>query len=67
MLQEGFADVVTSKTIKLRLVDKTQNGYSNETIVENGTVYLQVGLLVIEFSKSGLTPLCSDDHRPLVV
>ncbi|KIM46757.1 hypothetical protein M413DRAFT_23115 [Hebeloma cylindrosporum] len=41
MLQEGFAEIVTSKTIKLRLVDKTQNGYSNETIVENGTVYLQ--------------------------
>jgi len=41
MLQEGFADVVTSKTITLRLVEKTQNGYSNEAIVENGTVYLQ--------------------------
>jgi hypothetical protein len=50
MLQEGFADVITSKTIKLRLVEKTQNGYSNEAIVENGTVYLQVGLPVIDFS-----------------
>ena len=47
MLQEGFADIVTFKTIKLRLVDKTKNGDSNETVIENGTVYIQVGLLVI--------------------
>ena len=51
MLQEGFAEIVTSKTIKLRLVEKTQNGYSNETIIENGIVYLQVSALMIANSK----------------
>lgn len=51
MLQEGFAEIVTSKTIKLRVVEKTQNGYSNETIIENGTVYLQVSLPLIAVTK----------------
>jgi hypothetical protein len=49
MLQAGFADIVSSKTIKLRLVEKTQS-YYNEAIIENGTVYLQVGLPLIDVS-----------------
>lgn len=51
MLQEGFAEVVTSKTIKLRVVEKTQNGYTNEAIIENGIVYLQVSAPEIANSK----------------
>ncbi|TFK32333.1 hypothetical protein BDQ12DRAFT_773579 [Crucibulum laeve] len=41
MLQEGFAEMVTSKTIKLRVVNATTGGLTNETIIENGIVYLQ--------------------------
>ncbi|KAF8951696.1 hypothetical protein BDZ97DRAFT_1884554 [Flammula alnicola] len=44
MLQEGFAEGVPSKTIKLRIVDKTKNGYANETVLEDGVVYIQVGV-----------------------
>ncbi|KAF9525072.1 hypothetical protein CPB83DRAFT_860239 [Crepidotus variabilis] len=41
MLQEGFAEGVPSKTIKLRVVDKTKGGSSYETILEDGVIYVQ--------------------------
>lgn len=42
MLQEGLAEVVTSKTFKLRVVKATTKGATNETVIEDGVVYLQV-------------------------
>lgn len=44
MLQEGFAEVVTSKTIKLRVVPKLVKRTYNEIIIEDGVAYLQVRL-----------------------
>ncbi|TFK73350.1 hypothetical protein BDN72DRAFT_834754 [Pluteus cervinus] len=45
LLQEGFAEVVTTKTIKIRIVTKletTKNKKStNEPILENGVLYLE--------------------------
>ncbi|KAJ3513001.1 hypothetical protein NLJ89_g3186 [Agrocybe chaxingu] len=41
MLQEGFAEGVPSKTFKLRIVDKTKSGSTNETILEDGVVFIQ--------------------------
>ncbi|PPQ84754.1 hypothetical protein CVT24_002668 [Panaeolus cyanescens] len=41
MLQEGFAEGVPSKKIVIRVVEKTKNGSYNDTIVEEGVVYLQ--------------------------
>lgn len=43
MLQEGFAEVVTSKTIKLRIVKEFKTGYRNEAVIEDDILYLQVG------------------------
>lgn len=42
MLQEGFAEVITSKTIKLRVVDALKTGYRNEAAIEDDILYLQV-------------------------
>ncbi|KAG6915223.1 hypothetical protein DXG01_012642 [Tephrocybe rancida] len=42
MLQEGFAEVVTSKTFQIRIVKKTKNDATLETVVEDGTVYIQM-------------------------
>lgn len=42
MLQEGFAEGVPSKTFKIRIVDKTKSGSALETVLEDGTVYIQV-------------------------
>jgi len=44
MLQEGFAEIITTKTVKLRLVEKFKTGYHNEAAIEDGTLYLQVSL-----------------------
>jgi hypothetical protein len=41
MLQEGLAEVLTSKTFKVRVVDKLVKGSVNETILEDGVCYLQ--------------------------
>ncbi|KAF8182071.1 hypothetical protein BJ912DRAFT_1124812 [Pholiota molesta] len=49
MLQEGFAEAVTSKTFKLRIVDKTKSGSSNETVLEDATIYIQTTVeMVVE-------------------
>lgn len=42
MLQEGFAEVITSKTVKLRVVDALKTGYRNEAAIEGDVLYLQV-------------------------
>ena len=42
MLQEGLAEVVTSKTFKLRIVPSTKNNTTNEVVIENNIVYIQV-------------------------
>ena len=44
MLQEGLAEVITSKTFKLRIVPTTKNNATNEVVVESNTVYIQVGI-----------------------
>ncbi|KAJ3523070.1 hypothetical protein NMY22_g11611 [Coprinellus aureogranulatus] len=41
MLQEGFAEGITSKTIKLRIVDALKTGYRNEAAIEDDILYLQ--------------------------
>jgi hypothetical protein len=41
MLQEGLAEVLSSKTFKFRIVDKLKKGY-NEAVIEDGVGYLQV-------------------------
>lgn len=43
MLQEGFAEAITKKTIKFRIVEtlKNNNDY-NEAAVEDGVLYIQV-------------------------
>lgn len=41
MLQEGLAETLTSKTFKIRVVDKLNKGYCNEVVLENGVMYLQ--------------------------
>ncbi|KAF6764283.1 hypothetical protein DFP72DRAFT_419398 [Ephemerocybe angulata] len=42
MLQEGFAELVTSKTIKLRIVKELKTGYRNEAFLEDGVLCLQL-------------------------
>ncbi|KAG6815549.1 hypothetical protein H0H87_000632 [Tephrocybe sp. NHM501043] len=42
MLQEGLAEIVNSKTFQIRIVKKTKNDATIETVVENGTVYIQM-------------------------
>jgi hypothetical protein len=42
MLQEGLQEVLESKTFKIRIVKKTTNDKTNETVIEDGVVYLQV-------------------------
>ena len=44
MLQEGFAEGVPEKTITLRIVDKTNSGSINESVLEDGTLYIQVSM-----------------------
>ncbi len=44
MLQEGLQEVLTEKAFVLRVVPKTKKTY-NETVLENGTLYLQVSTL----------------------
>ncbi|KAL0949187.1 hypothetical protein HGRIS_009265 [Hohenbuehelia grisea] len=41
MLQEGLAEVLTSKTFKLSVVPKLEKGSVNETFVRDGVCYLQ--------------------------
>ncbi|KAF7330261.1 hypothetical protein MVEN_02463800 [Mycena venus] len=43
MLQEGLQEVLESKTFKIRIVNKTTGDKTNETVIEDGVVYLQVG------------------------
>lgn len=45
MLQEGLAEVVESKTFKVRIVKATKGGATTETVIEDGVVYMQVGVL----------------------
>jgi hypothetical protein len=42
MLQEGLQEVLESKTFKIRIVKKTTNDKTNEAVIEDGVVYLQV-------------------------
>ncbi|KAG6864214.1 hypothetical protein C0991_011524 [Blastosporella zonata] len=42
MLQEGLAELLPSKTFQVRVVKKTKNNATIETILENGTVYIQM-------------------------
>lgn len=42
MLQEGLAEILESKTFKLRVVPKTKNNEAVETVLEGGVVYIQV-------------------------
>lgn len=42
MLQEGFAEAVSSKKIKLRIVKELKTGYRNEAAIEDDVLYLQV-------------------------
>ncbi|KAG6816497.1 hypothetical protein H0H87_005579 [Tephrocybe sp. NHM501043] len=42
MLQEGLAELLTTKTFQIRVVKKTKNNATIETILENGTVYIQM-------------------------
>ncbi|KAG6909389.1 hypothetical protein DXG01_000689 [Tephrocybe rancida] len=42
MLQEGLAELVTTKTFQIRVVKKTKNNATIETVLENGTVYIQM-------------------------
>lgn len=46
MLQEGLAEVVTSKTFRLRVVKATTKGATNEIVIEDGVVYLQVSSMI---------------------
>jgi len=63
MLQEGLAEVVTSKTFKLRVVQTTKDNATNEVVIENNTVYIQVTSLSLfsNFSKF----LTENSFRPL--
>lgn len=45
MLQEGLAEAVTEKTFRIRIVKELKRG-SNEVVIEDGVVYLQVSLLL---------------------
>lgn len=42
MLQEGFFDVVSKAEIALRTVSVLKKGNYNESVVEDGVLYLQV-------------------------
>jgi len=42
MLQEGIAELLTTKTFKIRVVKKTKNNATIETVLEDGTVYIQM-------------------------
>jgi len=42
LLQEGLAEVLKSKTFKIRVVKKTTKNAINETILEGGVVYIQM-------------------------
>jgi len=41
MLQEGAAEILSSKTFRVRIVPKLVKGYCNEIIIEDGVAYLQ--------------------------
>jgi len=41
MLQEGFAEVVPSKTIRIRAMKELKSGKVNEPVIEDGVLYLQ--------------------------
>ncbi|KAH9478624.1 hypothetical protein JR316_0009081 [Psilocybe cubensis] len=41
MLQEGLAETLTSKTFKIRVVEKTKSGNTIETVLEDGTCFIQ--------------------------
>lgn len=42
LLQEGLAEVLTSKTFKLRVVEDMKNPGIHETFIEEGVCYIQV-------------------------
>ena len=42
MLQEGFAEGVSSKTVQLRIVTALKDSGCVETVIEGGVVYIQV-------------------------
>jgi hypothetical protein len=53
MLQEGFFDVVSKAEIALRTVGALKKGNYNESVVEDGVLYLQVSglrLLIAMFT-----------------
>ncbi|KAG6889160.1 hypothetical protein C0995_003338 [Termitomyces sp. Mi166 len=42
MLQEGLKELLTTKTFQVRVVNKTKNNATIETVLENGTVCIQM-------------------------
>ena len=42
MLQEGFNEAVEKGEIAIRIVDKLNAGSYNESVIEDGVLYLQV-------------------------
>jgi hypothetical protein len=42
MLQDGFAEAVPSKTVRVRIVDKLKGSNVNEPVLEDDVLYLQV-------------------------
>lgn len=55
MLQEGLAEIVESKTFKVRIVKATKGGATTETVIDDGVVYMQVGIFFQPRSHSALT------------
>lgn len=47
LMQEGLAEAVHKKTFKIRVVEKLEKGSCNETVIEDGVAYLQVGCVTI--------------------
>jgi hypothetical protein len=62
MLQEGLAEVVESKTFKIRVVKATNKNATTETIIEDGIVYMQVRKLIYCYKGVILTLVCFKDY-----
>jgi hypothetical protein len=44
MLQEGFAEAIPSKTIRVRAMKELKSGKTNEPVIEDGVLYLQANI-----------------------
>ncbi|KAK6992464.1 hypothetical protein R3P38DRAFT_3225974 [Favolaschia claudopus] len=61
-LREGLQEIVESKTFRIRIVTKTTGNKTNEKVIVDGVVYLQVGGILASDPGCRTNPLTMIDR-----